>query len=85
MTGRSARERLAAGRLYLCTVRPSCPPGVDLVQLRRKGLEWREEVAELHRLGELAHATGALLSANDRADVAAFANFMRATRAPGRR
>jgi thiamine-phosphate pyrophosphorylase len=71
--GTSARDRLAAGRLYLCTPRVLCPPGVDLVQLRRKGLEWREEVEELQQLGDLAKAHGALLSANDRADVAAFA------------
>jgi thiamine-phosphate pyrophosphorylase len=67
------RARLADSRLYLCTPRPLCPRGVDLVQLRRKGLEWREEIEQLGRLGALARDAGALLSANDRADVAAFA------------
>jgi thiamine-phosphate pyrophosphorylase len=71
-TGR--RIRLGESRLYLCTPRPLCPAGVDLVQLRRKGLEWREEVDQLRQLGALARPTGALLSANDRADVAAFAD-----------
>ena len=65
-------ERLAGARLYLCTPRPLCPAGVDLVQLRSKGLEWREETAELARLTALAAATGALVSANDRADLAHF-------------
>jgi thiamine-phosphate pyrophosphorylase len=60
--------------LYLCTPRPLCPVGVDLVQLRRKGLEWRDEVDQLRQLGALARPTAALLSANDRADVAAFAD-----------
>jgi thiamine-phosphate pyrophosphorylase len=67
------RARLVDSRLYLCTPRPFCPVGVDLVQLRRKGLEWREEVDQLSALGSLARGAGALLSANDRADVAAFA------------
>jgi thiamine-phosphate pyrophosphorylase len=49
-----------------------CPPAVDLVQLRRKGLEWRQEVEELARLRALARDVDALVSANDRADVAAF-------------
>ena len=68
------RTRLADGRLYLCTPTPLCPAGVDLVQLRRKGLEWRDEVEQLSHLGTLARRVGALLSANDRADVAAFAD-----------
>jgi thiamine-phosphate pyrophosphorylase len=42
------------------------------VQLRRKGLEWREEVDQLTSLAALARARDALLSANDRADIAAF-------------
>jgi thiamine-phosphate pyrophosphorylase len=72
MTGR--RARLADSRLYLCTPRILCPVGVDLVQLRHKGLEWREEIEQLAQLGALARDAGALLSANDRADVAAFAD-----------
>lgn len=77
-TGQSAERdgrlaRLADARLYLCTPEPLCPAGVDLVQLRRKGLEWRQEVDGLARLGALAARTCALVSANDRADVARFA------------
>lgn len=66
--------KLAASRLYLCTPRPLCPVGVDLVQLRRKQLEWSDEVAQLAELASLAQPRGALVSANDRADVAAFAD-----------
>jgi thiamine-phosphate pyrophosphorylase len=76
VTGRSVRDRrlarLERSRLYLCTPRVLCPPGVDLVQLRRKALEWREEVDELARLTERAREVDALVSANDRGDVAAF-------------
>ncbi|MCK9928742.1 thiamine phosphate synthase [Frankia sp. Mgl5] len=78
--------RLLDARLYLCTARrgdegsfledvlglPGAP-AVDLVQLREKGLEWREELAGLARMREAADRVGALVSANDRADVAAFA------------
>jgi thiamine-phosphate pyrophosphorylase len=67
-------ERLASSRLYLCTPRPLCPAGVDLVQLRRKQLEWSDEVAQLAELAALAEPVGALVSANDRADIAAFAD-----------
>ncbi len=78
---REARlAKLEAAQLYLCTPEPMAPPGVAMVQLRRKGLEWREELALLRRLRECAVATAAaggglpaLVSANDRADVAAFA------------
>lgn len=78
---REARlAKLQAALLYLCTPEPLAPPGVNMVQLRRKGLEWREELAMLRQLRECAVATAAaagelpaLISANDRADVAAFA------------
>lgn len=78
---RDARlAKLHAAQLYLCTPEPLAPPGVAIVQLRRKGLEWREELALLRQLRELAvrHSAAAgvapaLISANDRADVAAFA------------
>jgi thiamine-phosphate pyrophosphorylase len=78
---REARlAKLQAAQLYLCTPEPLVPPGVGLVQLRRKGLEWREELELLRRLREAAVATSvasgtlpALVSANDRADLAAFA------------
>jgi len=72
--------KLGSAQLYLCTPEPFAPPGVQIVQLRRKGLEWREEVALLRQLRESALAAcggavggPALISANDRADVAAFA------------
>ena len=55
-------------------------PVSQIVQLRRKGLEWREELALLRVLRERAVAASvasgrlpALISANDRADLAAFA------------
>ena len=78
---RTARlAKLHAAQLYLCTPEPMAPRGVHIVQLRRKGLEWREEVAALRRLREqvvtaAAHdgTPPALVSANDRADIAAFA------------
>src|ERR1700712_1767183 len=78
---RQARlAKLQAAQLYLCTPEPLAPAGVGLVQLRRKGLEWREELALLRQLRERAVATAAatgalpaLVSANDRADIAAFA------------
>ncbi len=78
---REARlAKLHEAQLYLCTPEPISPPGVQMVQLRRKGLEWREELTLLRELRERAlesaAATGhlpALVSANDRADLAAFA------------
>jgi thiamine-phosphate pyrophosphorylase len=46
--------------------------GVDIVQLREKGLEWSEETAALAAVRESARAHGALACANDRADLAAY-------------
>jgi thiamine-phosphate pyrophosphorylase len=79
---RAARlARLASARLYLCTpLRESLADtcafadavlagGVDLLQLRHKGLEWREEQDALVALGEVTRRRGALVSANDRADL----------------
>jgi thiamine-phosphate pyrophosphorylase len=43
--------------------------GVDLLQLRHKGLEWREEQDALVALGEVTRRRGGMLSANDRADL----------------
>jgi thiamine-phosphate pyrophosphorylase len=73
------RARLATARLYLCVgARPDLadlldvvlPAGVDVVQLREKGLEAREEI-ELCKVVRLAaHRHGALFAVNDRADVA---------------
>jgi thiamine-phosphate pyrophosphorylase len=74
--------RLAGARLYLCTdardrqgdlpafLDAVLGAGVDIVQLRQKGLEAARELAllEVFRAGCDKH--GALLSVNDRADVA---------------
>lgn len=79
LTGVTRRERLADARLYLCT--PSRPDlaefldavlagGVDVVQLREKGLEAREEIALCEVVADAAARHGALWSVNDRADVA---------------
>ena len=73
------RERLANARLYLCT--PDRPDlagfldavlagGVDIVQLRAKGIEARRELELCALLATAAERHGALWSVNDRADVA---------------
>ena len=76
------RERLAAARLYLCTDarrdRGDLPEfldsvlgaGVDIVQLREKGLEAAEELALLTVFADACRRHGRLLAVNDRADVA---------------
>lgn len=81
MTG-DLRERLRAARLYLCTdsrrSRGDLPDfldtvlaaGVDVVQLREKHLEAREEIALLELFADACRRHGRLLSVNDRADVA---------------
>jgi len=77
--GRARRARLADARLYLCTPdRPDLAEfldavlsgGVDVVQLREKGLEARRELALCEVLADAASRHGALWSVNDRADVA---------------
>ena len=81
----TARARLDGALLYLCTdarKRQGDLPefldavlagGVDIVQLREKGLEAREELALLDVLADAARRHGALWSVNDRADLAAVA------------
>ena len=76
------RERLAAARLYLCTdgrrdqgdlaplLDAVLAGGVDIVQLREKGLEAREELALLEVFAEACRRHGRLLAVNDRADIA---------------
>ncbi len=76
------RERLAAARLYLCTdgrrargdlgafLDAVLAGGVDIVQLREKGLEAGEELALLSVFADACARHGALLAVNDRADVA---------------
>jgi len=76
------RERLAAARLYLCTdgrrrqgdlahfLDAVLAGGVDIVQLREKGLEAGEELALLEVFAGACRRHGGLLAVNDRADVA---------------
>src|SRR3984885_10723270 len=76
------RSQLAAARLYLCTdsrrSRGDLVPfldavlgaGVDIVQLREKGLEAREELGLLEVFADACRRHGRLLAVNDRADVA---------------
>jgi thiamine-phosphate pyrophosphorylase len=76
------RERLAAARLYLCTdgrratgdlvpfLDAVLAGGVDIVQLREKGLEAGEELALLEVFAAACRRHGGLLAVNDRADVA---------------
>ncbi|WP_037577301.1 thiamine phosphate synthase [Phaeacidiphilus oryzae] len=73
---------LADARLYLCTdarrAQGDLPDfldavlssGVDIIQLRDKGLEAREELAHLRLFSEACRRHGKLLAVNDRADVA---------------
>ncbi|BFV59765.1 thiamine phosphate synthase [Kitasatospora sp. CMC57] len=77
-----ARTRLADARLYLCTdarrVQGDLPEfldavlanGVDIVQLRDKGLEAKQELEYLEVFADAARRHGRLFSVNDRADVA---------------
>jgi thiamine-phosphate pyrophosphorylase len=76
------RARLADARLYLCTdsrrAQGDLAPfldavlgaGVDIVQLREKGLEAGEELALLGVFAKACRRHGRLLAVNDRADVA---------------
>jgi thiamine-phosphate pyrophosphorylase len=76
------RERLDDARLYLCTdarrAQGDLPrfldavlgAGVDIVQLREKGLEAAEELALLEVFAQVCRRHGRLLAVNDRADVA---------------
>jgi thiamine-phosphate pyrophosphorylase len=76
------RARLAEARLYLCTdarrSRGDLMPfldavlsaGVDIIQLREKGLEAGEELRLLEVFADACRRHGRLLAVNDRADVA---------------
>ncbi len=80
--GQRLRDRLAAARLYLCTdareqqgdlrrfLDKVLSSGVDIVQLRQKGLEAGQELRYLEVFRAACEAHGALLAVNDRADVA---------------
>ncbi|KQV16868.1 MULTISPECIES: thiamine phosphate synthase [unclassified Kitasatospora] len=77
-----ARTRLADARLYLCTdarreqgdlpefLDAVLANGVDIVQLRDKGLEAKQELEYLEVFADAARRHGKLFSVNDRADVA---------------
>jgi thiamine-phosphate pyrophosphorylase len=74
--------RLADARLYLCTdartargdlaefADAALRGGVDVIQLRDKGIEARQELAALDVLARACRRHGKLLAVNDRADVA---------------
>ncbi|MFE5487751.1 thiamine phosphate synthase [Streptomyces sp. NPDC056527] len=76
------REQLADARLYLCTdarrrqgdlpafLDAVLSSGVDIVQLRDKGMEAGEELEHLAVLADACRRHGKLLAVNDRADVA---------------
>lgn len=76
------RDRLAGARLYLCTdsraergdlgefADAALAGGVDIIQLREKGIEARQELAAAEVLREACARHGALFAVNDRADVA---------------
>lgn len=78
----AARASLADARLYLCTdarrtqgdladfLDAVLPSGVDIVQLRDKGMEAAEELAHLQVFADACRRHGTLLAVNDRADVA---------------
>ncbi|MEV6047506.1 thiamine phosphate synthase [Streptomyces xanthochromogenes] len=78
----TAREQLADARLYLCTdarkrqgdlpafLDAVLASGVDIVQLRDKGMEAAEELEHLAVLADACRRHGKLLAVNDRADVA---------------
>lgn len=84
---RAEREKMFADvRLYLCVdarteqgdleefLRAAYRGGVDLIQLRDKKLEAREEIKALEILARVAREEGKLFSVNDRADVALLVN-----------
>jgi thiamine-phosphate pyrophosphorylase len=76
------RARLADARLYLCVdgrrergdlaefLDAALRGGVDIVQLREKGLQAREELALLEVFADAARRHRALWAVNDRADIA---------------
>ena len=82
LDGDQIRKRFADARLYLCTdartgtgdlasfADAALAGGVDIIQLRDKGMEARPELAALEVLAEACARHGALLAVNDRADVA---------------
>jgi len=79
------RDRLATARLYVCVdlsrglegllefADSAFRGGVDILQVRDKHAEAGAELEALRALRQIADRHGALLAANDRADVAALA------------
>ncbi|MEV0095702.1 thiamine phosphate synthase [Streptomyces sp. NPDC050738] len=82
MTTEQAPELLSDARLYLCTdarkrqgdlpdfLDAVLTSGVDIVQLRDKGMEAAEELEHLQVFADACRRHGKLLAVNDRADVA---------------
>ena len=80
--GRARRAQLADARVYLCTdarrrqgdlpefLDAVLASGVDIVQLRDKGMEAAEELEHLAVFRAACREHGKLLAVNDRADVA---------------
>lgn len=78
----TARHALSDARLYLCTdarkrqgdlvpfLDAVLTSGVDIVQLRDKGMEAAEELTHLETFADACRRHGKLLAVNDRADVA---------------
>ncbi|GAA2207230.1 thiamine phosphate synthase [Nonomuraea monospora] len=76
------KPSLSEARLYLCTdgrrdrgdlaefLDSVLASGVDIIQLREKGLEAREELALLEVFRDACDRHGKLLAVNDRADIA---------------
>ncbi|MFD5830958.1 thiamine phosphate synthase [Lentzea sp. NPDC060358] len=79
LDGNLIRQRLADATLYLCTPdRPDLAEfadavlagGVDVIQLRDKALEAKQEIAAIELLAEATERHAKLLAVNDRADIA---------------
>jgi len=82
MSGEDRRLRLKDAHLYLCTdsrreqgdleefLDAVLAAGVDVVQLREKGLDARDEIELAEVFGTVTRRHGALFSINDRADIA---------------
>lgn len=82
-TRASRRAQLADARLYLCTdarsdrgdlrefLHACYEGGTDIIQLRDKKIDTRDEIAAVEILAEVAAEHGKLFAVNDRADIAA--------------
>ncbi|HEX5395969.1 MAG TPA: thiamine phosphate synthase [Candidatus Limnocylindria bacterium] len=81
-TGPDRRVRLADARLYLCTdarrrqgdlaavLDAVLAGGVDIIQLRDKRIEARQEIECAEQFADAARRHGALFAINDRTDIA---------------